>query len=84
MWVEFIDLLFCDKLVLLAVYLYVHIFPVVHFHTFSAWLNYFNVSCAVPYSCLLFSVCVAYAETGLLVLMYRICSLVLNVEVSVF
>ena len=40
------------------------------------WIS-FSVSFAVPYSCLLFSMCVAYAETGLLVLMYRICSLCL-------
>jgi hypothetical protein len=35
------------------------------------------VSFAVSYSYLLFSMCVAYAETGLLVLMYCICSLCL-------
>jgi len=30
--------------------------------------NSFNVSSAVPYSCLLFNICIAYAEVGLLVL----------------
>ena len=35
------------------------------------------VSSAVPYSCLLFSMCNAYAEIGLLVLMYCVCSLCL-------
>jgi hypothetical protein len=44
----------------------------------SQWFNFvlflhgyisFSVSFAVPYSCLLFSMCVAYAEAGLLVLM---------------
>jgi hypothetical protein len=34
-----------------------------------------SVSSAVPYSCLLFSMCNAYAEISLLVLMYRVCSL---------
>jgi hypothetical protein len=37
--------------------------------------NNSSVSSAVPYSCLLFSMCYAYAEIGLLVLMYRMCSL---------
>ena len=36
-----------------------------------------SVSSAVAYSCLLFSMCNAYAEMGLLVLMYRVCSLCL-------
>jgi hypothetical protein len=54
----------------------------------SQWLNFvlflhdcisFSVSFAVPYSCLLFRMCVAYAEAGLLVLMQRICSLCLIV-----
>jgi hypothetical protein len=40
------------------------------------WIS-FSVSFVVPYSCLLFSMCVACAETGVLVLMYRICSLCL-------
>jgi hypothetical protein len=31
-----------------------------------------RVSSAVPYSCLLFSMCNAYAEIGLLVLMYHV------------
>jgi len=53
-------------------------------YMFSQWFNFllslhgcisFRVSFAVPYSCLLFSICVAYAEAGLLVLMYLICSL---------
>jgi len=39
----------------------------------------FSVSFAVPYSCLLFRMCVAYAEAGLLVLMQRIYSLCLIV-----
>jgi len=39
--------------------------------------NNSSVSSAVPYSCLLFSTCNAYAEVGLLVLMYRVCSLCL-------
>jgi hypothetical protein len=39
----------------------------------------FRESFAVPYSCLLFSIRVAYAEAGLLVLMYLICSLCLIV-----
>ena len=36
-----------------------------------------RVSSAVPYWCLLFSMCNAYAEIGLLVLIYRVCSLCL-------
>ena len=53
-------------------------------YMFSQWFIFllflhgcisFRVSFAVPYSCLLFSICVAYAEAGLLVLMYLICSL---------
>jgi len=43
-------------------------------------LNAFNnssVSSAVPYSCLLFGVYNAHAEIGLLVLMFRVCSLCL-------
>ena len=36
-----------------------------------------SVSSAVPFSCLLFSMCSAYAKIGLLVLMYRVCSLYL-------
>ena len=39
--------------------------------------NNSRVSSAVPYSYLLFSMCNAYAEIGLLVLMYRVCSLCL-------
>jgi hypothetical protein len=48
-------------------------------YMFSQWLIFllfllgcisFRVSLAVPYSCLLCSICVAYAEAGLLVLMY--------------
>jgi hypothetical protein len=39
----------------------------------------FSVSFAAPYSCLLFNTCVAYAETELLVLMQRMCSLCLIV-----
>jgi len=39
----------------------------------------FRVSFPVPYSCLLFSICVAYADAGLLVLMYLICPLCLIV-----
>jgi hypothetical protein len=38
-----------------------------------------RVCSAVPYSCLLFSMCRAYAEIGLLVLMYLVCSLYLMV-----
>ena len=41
-----------------------------------------SVSCAVPYSCPLFNICVAYAEVLLLVLMYRICSLYLVISLS--
>jgi len=37
--------------------------------------NNSSVSSAVPYSCLLFSMCNAYAEIGLLVLTYRVCVL---------
>jgi hypothetical protein len=37
----------------------------------------FKVSSAVPYSCLLFSICNAYAEIGLIFLMYRLFSLCL-------
>jgi hypothetical protein len=57
-------------------------------YMFSQWFIFllflhactsFRVSLAVPFSCLLFSICVAYAETGLLVLMYLICSLCLVV-----
>jgi hypothetical protein len=57
-------------------------------YRFSQWLIFllflhgcinFRVSFAVPYSCLLFSICVAYAEAGLLVLMYLIYSLCLIV-----
>jgi len=55
-------------------------------YMFSQWFIFihylhggisFSVSFAVPYSCLLFSMCLAYAETGFLVLMYRIYSLCL-------
>jgi len=57
-------------------------------YMFSQWFIFllflhgcinFRVSFAVPYSCLLFSICVAYADAGLLVLMYLICSLYLIV-----
>ena len=57
-------------------------------YMFSQWFIFlpflhgcigFRVSFAVPYSCMLFSICVARAEAGLLVLMYLICSLCLNV-----
>jgi hypothetical protein len=57
-------------------------------HRFSLWFIFlfflhgyisFRVSFAVPYSCLLFSICVAYVKDGLLVLMYLICSLCLTV-----
>jgi predicted RND superfamily exporter protein len=41
--------------------------------------NNSSVSSAVPYLCLLFSTFNAYAEIGLLVLMYRVCSLCLVV-----
>jgi len=53
-------------------------------YIFSQWFIFiiflhgcvsFSVSFAFPYSCLLFSMCVAYVKAGLLVLMYRICSL---------
>src|SRR5215475_16031781 len=36
-----------------------------------------SVLSAVPYSCLLFKICTAYADAGWLLLMYRICSLCL-------
>jgi hypothetical protein len=57
-------------------------------YVFSQWFIFllflhgcisFRVLFDVPYSCLLFSICVAYAEAGLLVLMYLICSLCLIV-----
>jgi hypothetical protein len=57
-------------------------------YVFSQWFIFllflhgcisFRVSFAVPYSCLLFSICVAYADARLLVLMYLICSLCLIV-----
>ena len=40
-------------------------------HSFSNCI----VLLALPYSCLLFKMCEAYAEVGLFVLMYLICSL---------
>jgi hypothetical protein len=55
-------------------------------YMFSQWFIFllflhgcinFRVSLAVPYSCLLFSICVAYSEARLLVLMYLIRSLCL-------
>jgi hypothetical protein len=33
-----------------------------------------NVLCIGPYSCLLFRMCIAYADWGLLFFMYRVCS----------
>jgi len=49
-------------------------------NSFVPLLHGFNnsrVSSAVPYSYLLFSMCNAHAEIGLLVLMYHVCSLCL-------
>jgi hypothetical protein len=40
--------------------------------------NSFKVSSAVPKSCLLFSMCIALADVGLLVRLYRTCSLCLT------
>jgi len=40
-------------------------------------VNNYSVSSAVPYSCLLFSMCNACAEIRLFFLMYRVCSLCL-------
>ena len=37
-----------------------------------------SVSSTLPYSCLLFNICVAYADVSLLVLIYRICYLYLS------
>jgi hypothetical protein len=49
------------------------------FGPFLHGCNSFRVLSAVPYSCMLFSIWVAYAEVVLLALMYRICSLCLVV-----
>jgi hypothetical protein len=45
------------------------------FVTLLHGFNNSSVSSAVPYSCLLFSMCNTYAEIGLLVFMYLLCSL---------
>jgi len=72
------DLLFYDQYHTSVKILHVESFPTIHF--FSPLLHGFNnsgVSSAVPYLCLLFSICNAYAEIGLLVLMYHVFSLCL-------
>jgi hypothetical protein len=65
-------LLFFDQYVTLVKGLHVEQFifvPLLH------GFNNSSVSSAVPYSYLLFSMCNAYTEIGLLFLMYRVCSL---------
>ena len=67
------DLLFFDQYVTLVKCLHVESFTIIHF--FFPLLHGFNnsnFSSAVPYSWLLFSMCNAYAEIGLLVFMYRV------------
>jgi hypothetical protein len=44
--------------------------------------NNSSVFSAMPYLCLLFRMCNAYAEIGLLVLTYRVCSLCLVIDLS--
>ena len=57
--------------------LHVESFPTIHFFPLLHGINNSSVSAAVLYLCLLFSICNAYAEIGLLVLMYYVCSLCL-------
>ena len=57
--------------------LHVESFQTIHFFPFLHGFNNYNVSSAVPYSFLLFSMCNAYAEIVLLFLIYRVCSLCL-------
>jgi len=71
------DLLFFDQYVTLVKGLHVESFPAIHFFPLLHGFNNSSVSSAVPYSCLLFSLHNTYTEIGLLVLMYRVCSICL-------
>ena len=71
-------LLFCDEFSLLPVHVYVETFPAIHMFSLSTGFMSFSVLSAVPYSCLLSRMCVAYAEMLLLLRIYRIWSLCLT------
>jgi len=57
--------------------LHVKQFPAIFFVPLFHDINSSRVSSAVPYSCLLFSICSAHPEIRLLVLIYCVCSLCL-------
>ena len=79
-WVGFIYLLFCDKLIWLAVYLDIYRFSQLFILCpFLHGCISLRVLYAVPYSCLLFRICAAYANVAFFDLMQRICSLCLMV-----
>ena len=75
--IYFNDLLFYNQYDTFVKILHVESFPTINFFPLLHGFNNSSVSSAVPYLCLLFSICNTHAEIGLLVLMYRVCSLCL-------